>query len=60
MSAKWKHPNRRIRWAQRLRPRWRVAEFLNRSDKQCWSDLVDWALQKPSDTPPEVREVDAS
>jgi hypothetical protein len=45
MAKKRKHPNRRIRWAQRLRPRWRVAGFLDRFDRYCWAELVDWTMQ---------------
>lgn len=30
--------------------RWHVAELLNRSERTCWVDLVDWALPD-QDTP---------
>lgn len=29
--------------AMRSRLRWRIATLLNRSDRQCWADLVSWA-----------------
>lgn len=27
--------------------RWRIAALLNRSPRQCWADLVSWALDPP-------------
>jgi hypothetical protein len=40
-SASWAHDG----W------RWRVAQAANKLPRQCWSDLVEWALRRHEDDP---------
>jgi hypothetical protein len=32
-------------WISRVGWRWRIANWLNKSPKYCWCDLVDWVLK---------------
>jgi hypothetical protein len=40
----YRGPRGRIRGWFRCGWRWHVAELLNRSERACWVNLVDWAL----------------
>lgn len=47
----------RLRWWYRLDWyredgwRWRVAQIMDKLPRQCWSDLVEWALRRHEDDP---------